>query len=239
MQTPRWVVQPEDLRMQPSEIHVWRVDLDDDDPAGTLLGMITPDERDQASRRRSPIDGRRYAIGRASLRAILSRYTGGSGHSLGLAREPRGRVVLEPSTPFSFSVAHAGALGIVAVGRARSIGVDLEPLSAARQIAAVGDHYLPRDRVAAIRAAPEREQNERWLRLWTEVEAYAKLDGRGLVDAESAEFLLEAREHRVQFRPTADHIATLIYSGQTARIAYLTFTPTAAEQPGGVEISSG
>jgi 4'-phosphopantetheinyl transferase len=219
--------------MQQDEVDVWHVDLDHDDPGGTLLGSITPDEREEASRRRSRVDGRRYAIGRASLRVILSGYTGGSGRALRLSREPRGRMVLDPPTTLSFSVAHAGAAGLIAVGIARSIGVDLEPVSAAPHIADVAEHYLPRARVAAIQVAPAGDRNERWLRLWTEVEAYAKLDGRGLLDAESAEILMEAREHRVQFRPTPDHVATLIYSGDSARITYLRFPPTPAARPAG------
>jgi 4'-phosphopantetheinyl transferase len=235
IQMPHWADPHDRSPIQPGDIHVWHVDLDRDDPAGKLIGMISHDEQEQAKRRRSSVDGRRYAIGRASLRLILSRYVGGCGHALRLTREPRGRTVLDPSTSLSFSVANAGAVGLVAVAFARSIGVDLEPLSAAPHIAHVGDHYLPRDRVAAILAGPKREQDERWVRLWTEVEAYAKLDGRGLGDAESAEVLLDAREHRVQFRPTADHIATLIYTGPTARVAYLRFDP--AEQPGGVDIA--
>jgi 4'-phosphopantetheinyl transferase len=229
MPMPRWEVEPPKGPLRPDEIHVWRVDLDDEDPAGTLLALISPDERDEAKRRRTSLDGRRFAIGRGSLRAILSRYLGGSGHVLRLTREPRGRIVLDPPAPISFSVAHAEAVGLVAIGRDRSIGVDLEPVSAASQIADVGDNYLPRNRVARIRAAPQREQDERWLRLWTEVEAFAKLDGRGLVDADSAAILLAAGGRSVQFRPTADHVATLVYGGQPARVAYLRFTPMAGE----------
>jgi 4'-phosphopantetheinyl transferase len=232
MNTPRWVIRPAGRRGRPREVDVWLVDLDHDDPGGTLMGMITPEEREEASRRRSSVDGRRFAIGRASLRAILGGYAGTSGQALRLIRESRGRMVLDPSTQLTFSVAHAAAVGLVAVGHARSIGIDVEPVSAAGQIADVSEHLLPSDRIAAIRSAPQDVQDEQWLKLWTEVEAYAKLDGRGLVNAHSTEVLLAAREHRVQFRPVADHVATLIYTGQSARVTYVRFTAPGAEQPG-------
>ena len=225
--------------MRPDEIDVWRVDLDGEDPGGSLYASLTPDEREQVRRCRSPVDGRRFGLGRASLRVILSRYTGESARGLRLSREPRGRMILDASSPLSFSVAHAGPVGLVAIGLARSIGVDLEPLSAAPQIADVADHYLPGARVATARSAPAGQQNEQWLRLWTEVEAYAKLDGRGLIDAKSTEILLEAREHSVQFRPTPDHVATLVYTGRAARVTYLLFSPSAGEEPVRVERSPG
>jgi 4'-phosphopantetheinyl transferase len=234
-----WDPYPAPRQIPEGAVDVWLLRLDLEDPAGALLATLSPEERRHAARRRLALDGRRYAIGRASLRAILARYLGGPAAGLHFRNEPRGRPVLDPPTELSFSVAHAGAVGLVAVARARTVGVDVEPLSAAGQIADIADRYLPQDRVAAIRTGPADLRDEQWVGLWTEVEACVKLDGRGLaeLDPPSAAALLRRDMHVVRFGPTPDHIGTLAYGGQTALVSYLAFAPIAFEPPAAGRIS--
>lgn len=218
---------PAGRQITDAKIDVWLLRLDLEDPAGALLATLSPDERQHAAQRRSAVAGRRYAIGRACLRAILGRYLAGPADGLRFRNEPRGRPVLDPPTELSFSVAHAGAVGLIAVARARAVGVDVEPLSAAGQIADIADRYLPPDRVAAIRAGRAEMRDEQWVELWTEVEACAKLDGRGLADLDptSAAALLDPNLHVVRFGPTNEHVATLVYTGRAARLSYRAFEP--------------
>jgi 4'-phosphopantetheinyl transferase len=233
MDAPRWAADPQSRQISDGEIDVWLLHLDLEDPAGTLLATLSPDEHQHAARRRSALDGRRYAIGRACLRVILSRYLVMPAAGLRFRTEPRGRPVLDTPTDVSFSVAHASALGLVAVARARAVGVDVEPLSAAGQVADVADRYLPPDRVDAIRHARADVRDEQWVGLWTEVEACAKVDGRGIaeLDPSSAAALLDQDLHRVRFGPTRGNVATLVYGGHAARVSYLTFESSADGRP--------
>ncbi len=228
-----WHPAPADRRIAADQVDVWLLHLDLEDPGGIVLAALPPDERQNAARRRSTLDGRRHAIGRACLRAILARYLASPAAGLRFRTEPLGRPVLDPPTEVAFSVAHAGAVGLVAVALARDVGVDVEPLSAAGQIAVVADFSLPPDRVAAIRAGRPEVHDAEWVGLWTEVEACAKLDGRGLaeLDPPKAAALLDRDVHRVQFRPTNGHIGTLAYEGQGARVSYFAFEPMAFEPP--------
>jgi 4'-phosphopantetheinyl transferase len=230
MNVPRWHSNPVDRRIGEHQIHVWRLDLDEEDAAGALLSMLAPDERDRAARRRSRVDARRYAMGRAMLRAILSLYTRSPARSIRLMTEARGRPVLDPPTEVVFSVSRSGATGLVAVARARAIGVDLEPLRAAGDIAEVADSFLPPERIVAIRAARDVDQAELWVGLWTEVEACAKADGTGLVDAANATRLLRLTGHRVRFRPLDGWLATLAYDGPSADVSYRIFAPPAIDR---------
>jgi phosphopantetheinyl transferase len=229
----RWDADPAGRQISDGEVHVWRVCLDLEDPAGALLATLAPDERQRAARRRSVLDGRRYAIGRACLRAILGSYLARPAAGLRFRYEPLGRPVLDPPTELSFSVAHAGAVGLVAVARARAVGVDVEPISAAGQIADIADTYLPPDLVATIRAGHADVRDEQWVGLWTEVEARTKLDGRGLaeLDPTSAAALLDRDLHRVRFGPTRGHIGTLAYGGSPARVSYFAFEPPDGGRP--------
>lgn len=239
MDVLRWDPHPAGRQITYGEVDVWLLRLDLEDPAGALLATLSPDERQHAARRRSALDGRRYAIGRACLRAILARYLARPAAGLDFRNEPLGRPVLDPPTELSFSVAHAGAVGLVAVARARAVGVDVEPLSAAGQIADIADRFLPRDRVAAIRAGRAEMRDEQWVGLWTEVEACAKLDGRGLaeLDPPSAAALLDLDLQRVRFGPTHSHVGTLAYGGYAAHVSYLAFEPVAFEPPAAGRIS--
>jgi 4'-phosphopantetheinyl transferase len=229
----RWNADPAGPEITNGEVHVWLVCLDLEERAGGLLATLSPDERLRAARRRSALDGRRYAIGRACLRAILGRYLVRPAAGLRFRDEPHGRPLLDPPTDLSFSVAHASDVGLIAVARARAVGVDVEPLSAAGLIADIADRYLPPDRVAAIWAGRAGMQDEQWVGLWTEVEACAKLDGRGLAELDpwTAAALLDRDLRRVRFGPTRGHVATLVYEQPAARVSYLAFEPVAFESP--------
>jgi len=72
-----WDPYPAPRQIPEGAVDVWLLRLDLEDPAGALLATLSPAERQHAAQRRSALDGRRYAIGRASLRAILARYLGG------------------------------------------------------------------------------------------------------------------------------------------------------------------
>lgn len=221
-----WLADPLTRRLSSAEIDVWLVNLDV--PAGLAAGVsatLAADEAKRAERMRSPEHGRRWAVGRGCLRIILGGYLGASPAKLGFRTEPRGRPVLVPPTDMSFSVAHAEAVALVAVGRGRAVGIDLEPLEAAAQIAEVAEAFLPADRVAAIRAVVPEERDGAWLRLWTNLEASAKLDGRGLADLDptTAAALLRLDAHRLPFRATATVEATLAYGGLPASVSFLTF----------------
>jgi 4'-phosphopantetheinyl transferase len=234
MNVVRWDSSTSDRRTSEADIDVWVLDLDLEDPTGALRATLSPDERRRAARFRWPSGGGRWATGRACLRKVLGSYLASRPEDVRFRYETLGRPVLDPSTELSFSVAHAGSVGLVGVTRGRSIGLDIEPLSAASQIADIAEHYLPPDRVATIRASPLEVRDEGWVGLWTEIEACAKVDGRGLTDltTSTAAQLLDRDLHRVRFGPTLCHLATLAYDGQAAGVSYLAFAGGAFDPSG-------
>jgi 4'-phosphopantetheinyl transferase len=222
-----WDGDPVSRRITAGEVDVWRLRLDLEDPAGALRATLAADERDRAGRMHSRLDGARYAIGRASVRAVLARYLATAAGDLHFRYEPLGRPILVPTTDLSFSLAHSGGLGVLAVAWGRAVGIDLEALAAAVEIADVADRYLPAGRVAAIRSGSLEAQAQEWVGLWTEVEACAKLDGRGLaeLDASTAAALLDRDVRRILFAPARDHVAALAYDGQPALVSYFAYEP--------------
>lgn len=229
----RWHADQGGRRLTAHGIDVWRFDRDHEDPNRAMFATLSPDERQRAARMHTPLDGRRYAIGRGNLREILGRYRSQRPADLLFRYEARGRPVLDPPTDLTFSVAHAGAVGLVAVATARMVGVDVEPLSAAAGIAEIADRYLPPDRVAAIRTISSvGTRNTRWVGLWTEVEACAKVDGRGLgdVDPTISTALIRRDLRRVLFEPAMGHIGLLAYAGGPASVSYFVLQPDSVDE---------
>jgi len=210
-------------------VDVWLLELDREPPTGAELATLSWDERARAARKRSVLDARRYAAGRASLRAILGSYLALPAAELRFRTEPLGRPVLLEPSDVSFSVSRSDGVGVVAVSFARAVGIDVESIAAAASIAEFADRYLPAGRMRTIRAGPVTRLAAEYVGLWTELEACAKVDGRGLADLDptGATALLDRNLNVVRFRPTSAHVATLAYSGHPALLSYRAFEPPA------------
>jgi 4'-phosphopantetheinyl transferase len=208
-------------------VEVWLLDLDREGPVGAEFAALSSDERARAARKRSVLDARRYAAGRACLRAILGSYLAVPAAALRFRTEPLGRPVLQEPSDLSFSISRSEAVGLVAVSFGRAVGIDVESIAAAASIAEFADRYLPASQLRTIRAGPAALVAAEYVGLWTEVEACAKLDGRGLADLDpmAAAALLDWNLNLVRFQPTSGHVATLAYSGPPARLSYRAFEP--------------
>lgn len=117
---------------------------------------------------RSERDRRRFVLQRHLLYAALSEYSGARPALPDVRLDANGKPVL-PHSPVSFSISHAGAEYVIALGPAVArVGVDLDLLSKIRNPAAYSA-LLFRDRVFG--------DAETVLRAWTICEAYAKCTG--------------------------------------------------------------
>jgi 4'-phosphopantetheinyl transferase len=212
-------------------VDVWRLRLDQPlEGAEVPRATLSADERSRARRMRSPEDRRRYQVARGCLRAILARYAQQPAHELVFDYEPLGRPTLHGSRGLTFSAAHAGDRGLIAVGRRPAIGIDIEPLSAATDVEAIADGFLPPPNVAAIRQAPAAARPRLWIELWTELEARAKLDGNGLADLnrDVAARLLGLPVFIEHVEVGDDWAGTLAYAGARARIRTFDFAEATA-----------
>jgi phosphopantetheinyl transferase len=158
---------------------------------------------------------------------ILASYVDRAPGEIVFRTETLGRPIVEASGDLAFSVANADESAVVAVGAGRSIGVDLEPASAWRQVEEVAERFLPSRSVADINAAPERQRPRLWVELWTEVEARSKLDGRGLSDlnADSAALLMDIPAHVVPLDLGKGFIGCLAYTGAAATVRLFDVDP--------------
>jgi 4'-phosphopantetheinyl transferase len=158
-----------------------------------------------------------WLAGRIAAKRAVQRMTGLSFRRIAIVADGWGRPeVIAPSEALVFvSISHSGDMA-VATAEAEPIGIDIERVEARdRSFEDLVLTATDRSEVAGLRG---REREDRLTRIWSEKEAYAKLDGRGLripfaelevprcvrvvsevVDGESGRFWIAvARGHQAQ-----------------------------------------
>lgn len=166
----------------PGEAHVWLVELDV--PSSTLRELerdLAEDERERAARYRSPRDRGRWVVSRSLLRRLLGECLDADPAGLRFRYGEQGKPALaEPAGGLGFNLSHAGGLALLAVGGQREVGVDLEREREVHLAERVAARVFPEPELAWWRALPEEERRPGFFRLWTRLEARAKLHGLGI-----------------------------------------------------------
>ncbi|RMH36911.1 MAG: 4'-phosphopantetheinyl transferase superfamily protein [Nitrospirae bacterium] len=172
------------IRLPFQEVHVWAVTSDlAPQQVAELQSVLSGAERQRVHGIKiAPVRTLRL-VARAALRLILSRYLGVSADAVAFALEPQGKPYLCGPTADSlitFNIAHSGSLALVAVGRSRRIGVDIELARSRFDHAAMTKRVCSLQERQWIDALPERAQRAAFFTCWTCKEAYGKAIGKGL-----------------------------------------------------------
>lgn len=173
-----WAPPPLELVAAKTEVHVWRVSLNES-LVTELLAMLSADERERADRFHFDRDRNRFIVARGSLRSILGSYLSREPAELGFSYAQYGKPSLA-GNEISFNLSHANELALIAITRDRRIGVDIEfirPDFASEQIA---ERFFSGQEVDVLRALPPDQQAEAFFSCWTRKEAYIKAIGEGM-----------------------------------------------------------
>ncbi len=154
---------PSRLSLAEGEWHAWLLDhsIADD-------GCLAQDERERARRFVFERDRAAYIATRASLRRLLTAYTGDPPEAHVLVTGPRGKPRLA-SGALEFNVSHSGTLSLLAFARA-PLGVDIERIRPVPDAGKIAARYFTR---------PE-THGEDFFVLWTRYEASLKAVGEKL-----------------------------------------------------------
>jgi 4'-phosphopantetheinyl transferase len=175
-----WSAPPSDDRLGPDEVQVWRAALDvDPDTRAHLRSVLTDDERTRADRFVQPVHRERFVVAHAFLRDVVARQAGVLPGSLHFRTLAAGKPVLDGSR-LRFNLSHSGGLALLAVTLDREVGVDVEALRPMPDACELAERHFAPGEIAALRALPERDRDEAFLRCWTLKEAYVKAVGDGL-----------------------------------------------------------
>lgn len=158
-------------------VHLWWLSLSL--PAGAELttDLLSPDERQRASRLRHPAAARRFCLGRARLRTILGSYLDLPPQDLRFAYTSNGKPYLPDAPHLAFSLSHAGEIGLLAVAYGRPVGVDVELTARPTDWLALARRCLPAAAYQSICALPDGMRSQVMGRLWVCHEAFLKARG--------------------------------------------------------------
>lgn len=183
--------------------------------------FLSPEELVKADSYRDPARRLEAIASRALLRKALSYRYDPAPHAwrFGADENDRPHVIAPVPTP-DFNIAHASGMVVVGISDAPPIGVDVEHIDRAGEIAEIRERVLAQTEAESLSALKPKDA-ERWLvTLWTLKEARAKATGEGLAMdfrqlsfradegsmASRAELLGAPNWHFFSYRSTSGHI---------------------------------
>ncbi|SFU77681.1 4'-phosphopantetheinyl transferase family protein [Pseudoduganella namucuonensis] len=146
--------------------------------AAEWLSAMGPGERHRYHGFKRPARRAQFLAGRMLLRRALMEAAGIAPHALEVCERPGAapelRVAHGARAPY-FSLSHSGHWIACAVSAATPLGVDIEIMDAARDIAALSAQAFTEAEAAAIAALPEPGRVPAFYALWSRREAEYKL----------------------------------------------------------------
>ena len=122
----------------------------------------------------------RYVMGRGTLRTILASALGCDAESVEIERGHRGRPQLAGTRALDFNISHTAGVAIVGVTREGRIGVDVERLDRAINVAGIARKFMTSNERTAIAGLDADNARRHLLTLWTCKEAMSKATGDAL-----------------------------------------------------------
>ena len=178
-----WKPAPVPPALGRSDVHVWRVDLGSAAAGGESPheAALAAEERERASGYPAGAPRRRFLTSRASLRSLLSGYLGVPPGELRLRYGQHGKPSLqEPAADLTFNQSHSGELLLLAFGRGRELGIDVERTGRDVSWERVARRFFERRELEALEALPAAARRQAFFRGWTRKEAFVKATGRGV-----------------------------------------------------------
>jgi 4'-phosphopantetheinyl transferase len=165
-----------DLREE--TIHIWGVHVPDMlDRLDALHSTLCTEEREKAARFFRESDRQSSIAARGALRVLLCGYTGLPAGEIEFNYSGNGKPHVNDSD-VEFNVSHSGEWVVLAFGRNRNIGVDVEKIKREMDVRAIASRYFAQEEIALIDNAED--QHAMFFQLWARKEAYVKARGSGL-----------------------------------------------------------
>ena len=164
---------------------VFHVDLRPNaDHEADSLAWLDATERWRLQRFQIPGPGRRYALCRAALRAVLAARLGCHNERITSdTKDAHGKpsaLVDGVPAPISFNVSHSGDHGLIAVRPLGGLGIDVEQREPRRHMNRLIDTVFTDTEQAALATVEGKDRTDLFLDFWTMKEALVKALGTGL-----------------------------------------------------------
>lgn len=172
---PTWAT-PTAYHLRPGRVAVYRLAVPSSGPVPGQHQLPAP-ELHRAARFHHPADRQRYLAARVLRRQVLGAYTGVPPAQVAFASTDTHKPYLPAAPGLHFSVAHAGAWVLLAVGSV-AVGIDVEETHAAFDVQDLLHHHFSTAESQRIGQQPA--ARPLLLAAWTRKEALAKALGWGI-----------------------------------------------------------
>lgn len=162
-------------------VSLWSIALaQPDSTVARLTTLLHAEERARAARFYFERDQRRYTVGRAMLRLILSQHGAGDPASLTFTYNQWGKPALATTAvSLAFNLTHTGDHALCAVTGGAAVGIDLEEIRALEYQQMAATVFSPFEQTTLQQIAPAHLPLA-FFNGWTRKEAYIKAHGQGL-----------------------------------------------------------
>lgn len=167
------------LAREGDEIHVWRISLNGDSPAGAER-VLDVNEMRRADKFVFERDRNRFLHARVALRQILANYLETDPRRLPIKFGAHGKPYLTSQPTLGFNLSHSEDLGLLAIGHAPDIGIDIEMLKPPTNMRRLAQSVFSPAENRAFDLLPDDALLVPFFRCWTRKEAYLKAIGSGL-----------------------------------------------------------
>jgi 4'-phosphopantetheinyl transferase len=173
-----WSSPPLSLSLKTSEVHVWRLELEQ--PPERFIKLLDADEFARATRFYFEKDQRHFVVARGFLRVLLGRYLDSDPKRLKFVYGAYGKPALETAGSLRFNMSHSHGMALYAFTDGCDIGVDVEQVRADFTSDDIARRYFSPVEVQSLCGLPNEERVASFFRCWTRKEAYIKAIGLGL-----------------------------------------------------------
>ncbi len=167
--------------LQPDIVNVWIRTLQVSSAIeSTCFEVLTSEERERAARYRVGRPRNDFILTRGTLRFLLARHVGMTPQELSFRYSEYGKPVVDGPFDLRFNVSHTDGLALIAIARAREIGIDVEKINAAPDARKLAERFFSVRERHFLECLSGEELQAAFFRCWTRKEAYVKARGEGL-----------------------------------------------------------
>lgn len=159
-------------------VHVWGIHVPAVlDRLDALHAVLCKTEQEKAARFHRDSDRHSSIAARGALRVLLAGYTTLAATEITFQYSDNGKPYIDGSD-IAFNVSHSGEWVVLALGRNRQIGVDIEKIKRELDVSAIASRYFTSAEIKRIETAAD--QHAVFFQLWARKEAYVKACGSTL-----------------------------------------------------------
>ena len=166
-----------DYSLKSTRVDLWHFPLHHQPTAvGSLLNS---EECERADRFYFPKHQRRFAVTRAMLRCILSKYLLQAPELFNFTSNHYGKPYVSNSAQLQFNVSHSSDWALIAVGKGHELGVDLE-FHSVRPYLDLAKNLFSAYEIETLSVLTGKSLAESFFIIWSQKEAFIKACGMGL-----------------------------------------------------------